>query len=58
MMLSSGGVLKDALKTEITNEDLINTNLEDDKSDTDDRRLVFKYKKSKHKYLYQSKYNK
>jgi plasmid rolling circle replication initiator protein Rep len=56
--VASGGVLKDALKTEITNEDLINTNLEDDKSDTDDRRLVFKYKKSKHKYLYQSKYNK
>lgn len=53
--VSSGGVLKDALKSDddITNDDLINTNLDDDDdTDTDDRRLVFTYTKAVHKYLY------
>lgn len=57
--VASGGVLKDALKSDddITNDDLINTNQDDDESDTDDRRLVFTYQKSKHKYLYDPHFN-
>lgn len=58
--VASGGVLKDALKRDedITDDDLVNTNLDDDNSDTDDRRLVFNYKKSKHQYIYNPDLNK
>ena len=58
--VASGGVLKDALKRDedITDDDLVNTNLDDEESDTDDRRLVFNYKKSKHQYLYNPDFNK
>lgn len=58
--VASGGALKDALKREdeILNDDLINTNKDNDESDTDDRRLVFNYKKSKHQYIYDPNSNK
>ena len=58
--VASGGVLKYALKRDedITDDDLVNTNLDDDNSDTDDRRLVFNYKKSKHQYIYNPDFNK
>lgn len=58
--VASGGVLKDALKRDedITDDDLVNTNLDDEEdTNTDDRRLVFTYKKVAHKYLYNPKYN-
>ena len=58
--VASGGVLKDALKRDddITDDDLVNTNLDDEKdTNTDDRRLVFTYEKVAHKYLYRPKYN-
>lgn len=57
--VSSGGVLKDALKSDddITNDDLINTNQDEEDTNTDDRRLMFTYKKAVHKYLYNSQYN-
>lgn len=57
--VASGGALKDALKRDedITDADLINTNLDDDESETDDRRLVFTYKKVKHQYLYSPRFN-
>lgn len=57
--VSSGGALKDALKSDddITNDDLINTNQDDDESEIDDRRLVFTYKKVVHKYLYNPHFN-
>ena len=58
--VASGGALKDALKRDedITDDDLVNTNLDDEESDTDDRRLVFNYKKSKHQYIYDPNSNK
>jgi plasmid rolling circle replication initiator protein Rep len=58
--VASGGALKDALKRDedITDDDLVNTNLDDEEdTNTDDRRLVFTYKKVAHKYLYNPKYN-
>lgn len=57
--IASGGVLKHALKSDkdITNDDLINTNQDEKDTDTDDRRIVFSYKKSVHKYLYNPNYN-
>ncbi len=57
--VSSGGALKDALKCddEITDDDLVNINQDDIESDTDDRRLVFTYKKPIHKYLYNPQFN-
>ena len=58
--VASGGVLKNALKRDddITDDDLVNTNLDDEEdTNTDDRRLVFTYEKVAHKYLYRPKYN-
>lgn len=57
--VASGGVLKNALKhdDDITDNDLINTNQDEEKSETDDRRLVFTYKKKVHKYLYNPRFN-
>lgn len=57
--VSSGGVLKDALKSDddITNDDLINTNQDEEDTNTDDRRLMFTYKKVVHKYLYNPHFN-
>lgn len=57
--VSSGGVLKDALKSDddITNDDLINTNQDEENTNTDDRRLMFTYKKVVHKYLYNPHFN-
>lgn len=57
--VASGGVLKNALKREdeIINDDLINTNQDDDESDTDSRRLVFTYKRIVGKYLYDPELN-
>lgn len=57
--VSSGGVLKDALKRDddITNDDLINTNQDEEDTNTDDRRLMFTYKKAVHKYLYNPNFN-
>lgn len=57
--VASGGALKDALKRddEITNDDLINTDKDENESVIDDRRLVFTYKKVVHKYLYDSRFN-
>lgn len=52
--VASGGVLKNAFKRDedITNDDLINTNQDEEDTNTDSRRLMFTYKKSIHKYLY------
>lgn len=57
--VASGGALKDALKRddEITNDDLINTDKDENESEIDDRRLVFTYKKVVHKYLYNPHFN-
>lgn len=57
--VASGGALKDALKRDddITDDDLINTGNDEEDTNTDDRRLVFTYKKVAHKYLYNPKYN-
>ena len=57
--VASGGVLKDALKRDdyITEDDLVNTGNDEEDTNTDDRRLVFTYKKVAHKYLYNPKYN-
>lgn len=57
--IASGGALKDALKRddEITNDDLINTDKDESESESDDRRLVFTYKKVVHKYLYSPHFN-
>lgn len=57
--VASGGALKDALKRddEINNDDLINIDKDESESQTDDRRLVFTYKKVVHKYLYDSHLN-
>ena len=57
--VASGGVLKDALKSddEITDDDLVNINQEDNEGDIDDRRLVFTYKKAIHQYLYNPNHN-
>lgn len=57
--VASGGVLKNALKRDddITNDDLINTNQDEEDTNTDDRRLMFTYKKVVHKYLYNPHFN-
>lgn len=57
--VASGGVLKNALKhdDDITDDDLINTNQDEEVSETDDRRLVFTYRKKVHKYLYNPRFN-
>lgn len=57
--IASGGVLKDAFKPaeDITNDDLIVADESDDEREKDDRRLVFTYKKSKHKYFYSPEFN-
>lgn len=58
--VSSGGVLKDALKSDddITNDDLIKTSDEDDEvGEVDERRIVFTYRKIKHQYIYAPQYN-
>lgn len=58
--VASGGVLKNALKRDddITDDDMINTgNDDEDSENTDDRRLVFTYYKTKHQYLYNPTYN-
>lgn len=57
--IATGGVLKNALKRDddITNDDMINTSGDDDGIDVDDRRLVFTYFKTKHRYLYNPTYN-
>lgn len=57
--VASGGVLKNALKRDddITNDDLINTNQDEEDTNTDDRRLMFTYKKVVHKYLYSPDFN-
>lgn len=57
--VASGGVLKNALKRDddITNDDLINTNQDEEDTNTDDRRLMFTYKKVVHKYLYSPHFN-
>lgn len=57
--IASGGVLKNALKKDedISNDDLINTNQDEEDGTTDDRRLVFTYKKVVHKYLYNPHFN-
>lgn len=57
--IASGGVLKDAFKPsdEITNDELITADESDDEHDKDDRRLVFTYTKTKHKYFYSHEFN-
>lgn len=57
--IASGGALKDALKQsdDITNNELVNADQDDNESETDDRRLVFTYKKVKHQYLYSPRFN-
>lgn len=57
--IASGGVLKDAFKPsdEITNDELITADESDDEREKDDRRLVFTYKKPKHKYMYSPHFN-
>lgn len=57
--VASGGVLKNALKRDddITNDDMINTGNDEEETNTDDRRLVFTYYKSQHRYLYNPAYN-
>lgn len=57
--IASGGVLKDAFKPsdEITNDELITADDSDDEHEKDDRRLVFTYKKTKHKYMYSPHFN-
>lgn len=57
--IASGGALKNALKPsdDITDSDLINSDQDDNESETDNRRLVFTYEKPVHKYLYSPDFN-
>lgn len=58
--IASGGALKNALKRdeEITDDDLIKTSDdEDDIGETDERRIVFTYRKIRQQYIYAPQYN-
>lgn len=50
--VATGGVLKNCLKSEdeITNEDMINADIEEEKQETDERRLAFFYNNDIRKY--------
>lgn len=54
--IASGGLLKDALKPadKITNQDMMMTGSQQ----TDERRLCFTYRPTKHRYIYAPGYNK
>jgi plasmid rolling circle replication initiator protein Rep len=58
--ISSGGALKNAFKSEdsMTDDDLIKTSDdEDDIGETDERRIVFTYRKIRQQYIYAPQYN-
>lgn len=62
--IATGGALKNALKPDekVTDKDLVNVGSDEDDEDdeigeTDERRIVFTYRKQKQKYLYAPEYN-
>ncbi len=57
--IASGGALKDAFKRaeQITNDDLVDANKDENNNDNDERRLTFTYKNEHHKYFYNPKFN-